>query len=181
MSNSRFIQWKESNPSGYDDLLRRRRTKYADSEEARKRQLGHNANWREKQRQKKSKQRKSHIPKPRQIEIGGATVECWSVGHVASYLGVSKQTISNLEDNGSIPTNHFLDSNRRRWWPASFVHWLSPFFNARFEVGISAQEFHRRVWTGWTEEQMRGVVPVVGALATEDTGGRKNPTQGRKP
>lgn len=161
MNESRFIQWKTSNPTGYDELLRRRRQKYALDEEARRRQLAHNAAWREKQ--KKLRSRKRSAPNPKVVLVAGREVECWSIGRAADYLGVSKQTITNLEEVGTIPLNHICEKGRR-WWPASFIQWLAPFFSARFPAegpGISAQEFHRRVWTGWAEEQVRGEIPVI--------------------
>jgi hypothetical protein len=161
MNESRFIQWKQSNPEGYDELLRRRRKNYADNEEARRRQLAHNAAWREKQKIKPHRRR---TPNPKMIEVDGLSVECWSIGLAAEHLGVSKQTITNLESVGTIPLNHHICESGRRWWPASFIEWLKPFFEARFTTdfpAISAQEFHRRVWTAWAEEQVRGVIPVI--------------------
>lgn len=165
MNESRFIQWKQSNPSAYDELLARRRQRYAADEAARQRQLAHNAAWREKQ--KKLKGRKKRVPNPKFFMLEGRDVECWTISRVAEFLGVSKQTIANLESVGTIPMNHYVCENGRRWWPAAFVRWIKPFFEARFTSdvpGISAQEFHRRVWTGWAEEQVRGEIPVIASL-----------------
>lgn len=165
---SKFVQWRISNPTAYDELLRRRREKYAEDATTRKKQLEHNAAWREKQKRKRT--RKKRLPSPKFFTIGGRPIECWSIGRAADYLGVSKQTITNLEEMGTIPTNHYVCESRRRWWPVLFVRWLKPFFKSRFPAegtGISAQEFHRRVWTAWGEEQVRGVVPVI-AVSEED-------------
>jgi hypothetical protein len=164
MNDSRFIQWKTSNPDGYDELLKRRRQKYAEDEAARQRQLAHNAAWREKQKQRKSRKR---VPSPRFFMLEGRDVECWTVSRAAEFLGVSKQTITNLESDGTIPLNHHICESGRRWWPAAFVRWLKPYFEARFvpdAPGISAQEFHRRVWTGWAEAHVGGAIPVIATL-----------------
>ena len=170
MTDSKFVQWRTSNPVGYDELLRRRRKNYADDEEARRTQLAHNAAWRKKQKGRKTATKRT--PHPKTFEINGQNVECWSIGRAADYLGVSKQTITNLETSDTIPTNHHICKSNRRWWPATFVEWVKPFFESRFPAegsGISAQEFHRRVWIGWSEEQVRGVVPTVSTLkVTED-------------
>lgn len=168
MSESRFIQWRQSNPSGYDELLRRRRKKYASDEAARRRQLEHSAAWREKQRIRKSQKR---VPRPKILLFDGREEECWSIGRTAEFLGVSKQTIANMETFGTIPTNHYVGRGGRRWWPASFVVWLKPFFLARFPSnlpGISAQELHRRVWTGWAEERVRRAIPIVALARVEE-------------
>jgi len=79
---------------------------------------------------------------------------------MADFLGVTKKTITNLENSGTIPTNHLISTNNHRWWPAEFVEWLQPFFAAR-KAGITAQEFHRRVWVSWSEELSRGIIPIV--------------------
>jgi len=173
MNNSRFIQWRQSNPSAYDELLARRREKYANSEEAREKQLRHNANWRKKQKQKKATKERKARPrqrKPKIIEIDDVPVAFWSVGRVADFLGLHKRTLAVLEQTGTIPINRFKDKNGHRWWPVDFVYWLKPYFDARYgKEGISAREFHRRVWTGWSEEQARGVIPVIReGLGTED-------------
>lgn len=179
MSNSKFVQWCASNPDGYAELLSRRRKNYADDEDARKRQLAHNAAWREKQKQRKS--RKKRTPKPKMFTINGQNVECWSVGRMTEFLGISKQTITNLEDSGTIPTNHYVCPSRRRWWPAAFVHWMRPFFQSRFPAegsGISAQEFHRRVWTGWGEEQVRGAIPIMAVSKVMEVGREQDSVEG---
>ena len=171
MNESRFVQWRKANPVAYDELLRRRREKYADNPDAREKQLKQNAAWRAKQ--KKRKTRKKRTPRPRQFRIGERVIECWSIGRTAEFLGVSKQTITNLESLGTIPTNHHVCASRRRWWPATYVQWLKPFFEARFTTdgtGISAQEFHRRVWTAWGEEQVRGEIPVIDASQVNGDG-----------
>ena len=160
MSESRFIQWKTSNPESYAEMLRKRRVRYNEDESARLRQLEHNRNWRKKQRDKQQSTPKKRTPKPKFFDVSGAFVEFWSVGRTVEFLGIDKKTIANLEDNGSIPINHYTAPNRRRWWPAEFVYWLKPFFAAR-KIGISAKEFHRRVWIGWSEEQTRDAVPVI--------------------
>ena len=176
MNESKFVQWCNSNPVGYAELLRRRRKKYANDDDAREKQLAHNAAWREKQ--KKRKTSKKRTPQPKTFTINDQPVECWSIGRTAEFLGVSKQTVPNLEDTSTIPTNHYVCPSRRRWWPAEFIRWIKPFFESRFPSegqGISAQEFHRRVWTGWGEEQVRGVVPVVGTLKVlEDERGQNS-------
>lgn len=160
MTVNRYVQWKTNNPDSYEELMRRRKKRYRENEEVRQRQLQHAANWREKQRKKKKLPQK-RTPKPKVFGVGGTTIECWSAGRTAEFLGVDKKTITNLEKNGSIPVNHLVAHNRRRWWPAAFVRWLLPYFEARKE-GTSAQEFDRRVWIGWSEEQVRGVMPLVG-------------------
>lgn len=166
MNESKFVRWRKANPTAYDELLRRRRQSYQNDEEARRKQLAANAAWRKKQKKQKKRQTRARgLPKPKLLYVGGQPVEFWSVGRSASFLGVSKQTITNLENLGTIPVNHYVcESSRHRWWPADFVRWLKPFFQTRFPAegaGISAQEFHRRVWTAWGEEQVRGVIPVV--------------------
>jgi len=163
MHTSRFIQWREANPEGYEALLRRRRESYRTDEERRRRQLKHNANYRKKMRRKKAAEARKGKPrqrKPKYFTINGEQVKCWSVGRTAAYLGINKRTITALENEGRIPLNRFVDQNNHRWWPVEFVRWLKPFFDARKE-GVSAREFHRRVWIDWSEEQSRGVVPVV--------------------
>lgn len=170
MNESRFVQWKNSNPAAYNELLQRRRKKYASDPAAREKQLAYNAAWREKQ---KRKARRSRAPRSRMIEIDGNQVECWSVSSTANFLGVSKQTITNLEFLGTIPTNHYVcPTSRHRFWPALYVKWLKPFFDTRFPEngpGIPAREFHRRVWTAWGEEQVRGVIPVIATTASNDS------------
>jgi len=179
MSNqSRFLQWKTNNPDSYEELLQRRKKRYRESEEFRQRQLKHTADWREKQR--RDKQPKKRTPKPRNFQIDGSQVECWSAGRTADFLGVDKKTVTNLEKNGTIPTNHVVAPNRRRWWPAEFVQWLKPFFDVR-KGGISAQELHRRVWIGWSEEQVRGVIPVVHGELREEIYGDTDQTKGEHP
>jgi len=166
---NRYVQWKINNPSSYEEVLRRRRKRYQENEDYRSRQLQHTAEWREKQKKASKKASVKRPLKPKMFEVCGHQVECWSAGRVAAFLGVDKKTVVNLEDNGSIPINHIIAANRRRWWPARFVQWLKPFFDQR-KSGISAQEFHRRVWIGWSEEQVRGVMPVVsGDLLREET------------
>lgn len=161
MSNSRYVQWKTNNPDSYEEVLRRRRERYNKNADYRKRQLQHTAEWRDKQKTKLlKKSANKRLPKPKVFVINDAQVECWSAGRTADYLGVDKKTITNMERSGTIPTNHTVESNRRRWWPAEFVIWLGPFFEER-KSRISAQEFHRRVWIGWSEEQIRGIIPVV--------------------
>jgi hypothetical protein len=157
-NQNRYIQWKTNNPDSYKELLRRRRERYKRNEEYRKRQLQHTAAWRK--RKGKEGVTKKRTPKPKIFQVGEQEVECWSAGRTADFLNVDKKTISNLEKSGAIPTNHLVSANRRRWWPAEFVQWLKPYFVAR-KAGISAQEFHRRVWIGWSEEQVRGAIPVV--------------------
>jgi translation initiation factor 2 beta subunit (eIF-2beta)/eIF-5 len=165
---NRYIQWKTNNPDSYKEVLRRRRERYAENEEFRERQLQHTTEWRVKQRKSK-KGSKKRTPKPKIFELGGHQIECWSAGRTAEFLDVDKKTVTNLEKSGTIPTNHVVADNRRRWWPASFVRWLAPYFEQR-KSEISAQEFHRRVWIGWSEEQVRGIIPVVsGDLLREET------------
>lgn len=164
MNKNRYIQWKTNNPDSYEEVLRRRRERYSQDEDYRQGQLRHTAEWREKRRkQQKAKKRKKvgkRTPKPKLFTVKGHEIECWSAGRTAEFLGVDKKTITNLEKNGTIPVNHLVAPNRRRWWPASFVRWLKRYFEQR-KSGIPAQEFHRRVWIGWSEEQVRGVIPVV--------------------
>jgi hypothetical protein len=162
MNENRYIQWKTNNPDSYEEVLRRRRERYAENEAYRNRQLQHTAEWREKQRKDKSKKKKSvgkRTPKPKIFEIAGHQIECWSAGRTAEFLGVDKKTITNLEERGTIPINHFVAPNRRRWWPASFVRWIQPYFEQKPEIPV--EEFHRRVWIGWSEERVRGVIPVI--------------------
>jgi len=161
-TQNRYIQWKTNNPDSYQEVLRRRRERYAKEATFRERQLQLTAEWREKEKRKKnsSKKRGSRLPKPKLFEIDGALVECWSAGRTAQFLGVDKKTITNLEERGTIPTNHIVAPNRHRWWPAAFVCWLKPFFDQKSD-GIPTEEFHRRVWTGWSEEQVCGMIPVV--------------------
>ena len=166
MSPNRYIQWKTNNPDSYEEVLRRRRERYRKDEDYREAQLRHAADWREKQRKrgKKSKKRRKtqskRTPQPKLFPIDGRRVECWSAGRTADFLGVDKKTVRNLERKGTIPVNHLVAPNGHRWWPASFVRWLKPYFEQR-KSGTSAQEFHRRVWIGWSEEQVRGFIPVV--------------------
>jgi len=172
MSQNRYVQWKTNNPDAYEEVLRRRRKRYSESEDYRQRQLQHTAEWREKQRKSRKKKKKAvgkRTPKPKVFSISGLQIECWSAGRMAEFLEVDKKTIINLEKGGSIPINRVTAPNRRRWWPAEFVRWLKPYFEQR-KTEISAQEFHRRVWIGWSEEQVRGVIPTVsGDLLREET------------
>lgn len=174
MNQNRYIQWKSNNPNSYEEVLRRRRERYADDEAYRQSQLQHTAEWREKQRKDKSKKQKRRIlgkrtPKPKFFLVDDHQIECWSAGRTAEFLEVDKKTITNLEQSGTIPTNRIVADNRHRWWPANFVRWLKPYFEQR-KSEISAQEFHRRVWIGWSEEQVRGIIPVVsGDLLREET------------
>lgn len=172
---NRYIQWKTNNPGAYKELLRRRKKRYRENEEFRTRQLQHTADWREKKRQDKHPRKRT--PKPKDFQINGTQVECWSAGRTADFLGVDKKTVTNLEKNGTIPTNHVVALNRRRWWPVEFVRWLKPFFDAR-KSGTSAQELHRRVWIGWSEEQVRGVIPVIHGDLREETDGEADQTKG---
>lgn len=165
--NHRYIQWKTNNPDSYEEVLRRRRERYQQDEEYRKSQLQHAAEWREKKRRerKKAKKRK-RTPKPRLFLFEDRQIECWSAGRTAEFLGVDKKTITNLEKSGTIPLNHGVAANKHRWWPANYVRWLKTFFEEKAE--IPAQEFSRRVWIGWSEEQVRGVIPMVsGGLLRE--------------
>ena len=157
--NNRYVQWKTNNPDSYEEVLRRRRERYAESEAYRTRQLQHTAEWRGKQKTKEKPPSK-RTPKPKMFRVNDIQVECWSAGRTADFLNVVKKTITNLEKAGTIPTNHLVAANGRRWWPAEFVIWLSRFFEER-KSGIPAEEFHRRVWIGWSEEQVRGIIPVV--------------------
>lgn len=173
MTDSKFVHWRRANPTAYDELLRRRREKYQSDLDAREKQLAANAAWRSKQKRLEQKQqRKRKLPRAKVLYLNGAPVEFWSIGRAASYLNVSKQTITNLEQLGTIPINHYVcPSSRHRWWPARFVQWLRPFFDVRFPEagqGISAQEFHRRVWTSWGEEQVKGVIQVVATSAVNE-------------
>jgi hypothetical protein len=175
---SRFIRWRMTDPDAYQRHLEDRKKRYAEDEEFRESQLRYNAAWREKKKKKNSKKPAVKRPrKPRTLDVNGKKVEFWSVGRMANTLGVCNRTITNLEKVGSIPINHLLDK-RRRWWPADFVLWLKPFFEAR-QNGISAQEFHRRVWTGWTEAQIAGVVTALSPERSELDGELENHTQER--
>ena len=166
MNMNRYVQWKTNNPDSYEEVLRRRRERYRASDEYRERQLQHTAEWRKKQRKKQKAVK--NLPKPKLFNVNGHAVECWSAGRVAYFLDVDKKTITNLEERGSIPTNHLVAPNRHRWWPAEFIRWIKPYFEQKSE--ISAEEFTRRVWIGWSEEQVRGVIPVIsGGLLREES------------
>ena len=172
MNVSRFVQWRNNNPQGYEALLHRRRESYQTDEDRRLKQLQHNANYRKKVKSRAGEQKRSpRQRKPKIMLLNNRSVEFWSVGRMAAHLGISKRTITALEDEGRIPINRYVDQNNHRWWPAEFVRWLKPFFDARKD-GVSAREFHRRVWIGWSEEQARGVVPMVGTgIDAEETDG----------
>jgi hypothetical protein len=157
---NRYVQWKKNNPDSYKEVLRRRRERYREDEEFKQSQLQHTADWRKKQKRKKRKKAGKRLPKPKLFMIEDRKIECWSAGRTAQFLGVAKNTLTNLEKAGTIPTNHLVDpTNRRRWWPAEFVRWIQPYFEEKSE--ISPEEFLRRVWIGWSEEQIRGIIPVV--------------------
>jgi len=177
--NNRYIQWKTNNPASYEEVLRRRRERYAESNAYRSRQLSHTADWRSKQKTAKKKKKKpprKRTPKPKMFRVDDIQVECWSAGRTAEFLDVDKKTITNLEHAGTIPTNHLVTANGRRWWPAEFVAWLRQFFEER-KLGIPAQEFHRRVWIGWSEEQVRGIIPVVSCDSRRKDSGDDGKTQ----
>ena len=158
MTTNRYVQWKTNNPDSYKEVLRRRRERYKKDKKSKEKQLQHTAEWRKKRKQKKSAQ--SRLPKPKLFTVDDLQIECWSAGVTAKFLGVTKRTLTNLEQAGTIPTNHLVEPhNRRRWWPAEFVRWIRAYFIEKPE--ISTEEFARRVWIGWSEERVRGVIPVV--------------------
>ena len=165
MTASRFVRWwsDPKNQAKVDQIKAYRSTpEYKE---------------RERQRKKLAQQRKkglAKLPKPRVYHFKDQDYIIWSVGRVAHCLGVHKRTISNLERKSTIPTNRITDSNNRRWWPASYIRWLKPYFDLKNSGDISSKEFSRRVWKDWRQAVAAGVFPVL-AEVKHDEGPQKAP------
>jgi len=165
------LQCYGGSPEKRDKERERKRRRYAEDPELRRRKIDS---------AKSRYQKQKHIgwagdagPPPKKVgrRIGGRNksrpwilpngrvINLVGVGEAADICCVSKRTLINYETKGVIPCNRLKDERGRRWYPKVFAEWLSSLLKDQSETREPLWRLRRRVETAWREVQQ--TMPVL--------------------